>query len=95
MRNAIGTTFTVTDDHLKLLRRASVGWSDCEFGAPEIDPKRPYGNSNVLGDIAEILGLGEANEALTRDAIGHLQVCSRPMVVESALCLRCMKARTP
>jgi len=31
--------------------------SNCEFGAPEINPKRPYGNSNVIGDIASILGI--------------------------------------
>lgn len=48
-------TFVVTEDHLKLLRRAYVGWDDCEFGAPAIDCKRPYGNSDVLGDIAEII----------------------------------------
>jgi hypothetical protein len=29
----------------------------CEFGAPEINPKRPYGNSYVYGDIGEILGI--------------------------------------
>jgi hypothetical protein len=52
------TEFTVTDDHLKLLRRAYVSWDDCEFGAPEIDCKRPYGNSDVLDDIGEILGAG-------------------------------------
>lgn len=33
-----------------------VGWQDCETGAPEIDPKRPYGNSYVPEDIAEIVG---------------------------------------
>jgi hypothetical protein len=49
--------FTVTDEHLRLLRRAHVGWDEIEFGAPEINAKRPYGNSNVYGDIAEILGL--------------------------------------
>jgi hypothetical protein len=27
-----------------------------EFGAPCVDPKRPYGNSDVIADIAEILG---------------------------------------
>ena len=32
-----------------------VGWQDCETGAPEIDPKRPYGNSSVANDIHEIL----------------------------------------
>lgn len=48
--------FTITKDHLKLLKRMYVGWSDCEYGAPYIDPKRPYGNSDVENDIAEILG---------------------------------------
>lgn len=50
-------TFVVTDDHLKLLQHAYVGWEDCEFGAPAIDCKRPYGNSSVYLDIAEILGI--------------------------------------
>lgn len=47
--------FTLTQDHIKLLRRFEVGWQDCETGAPEIDPKRPYGNSAVENDIHEIL----------------------------------------
>ena len=33
-----------------------VQWRDCEYGAPEINPKRPYGNSSVELDICEILG---------------------------------------
>lgn len=33
----------------------NVGWQDCETGAPEIDPKRPYGNSAVYNDMYEIL----------------------------------------
>ncbi len=48
--------FTITEDHLKLLKRMYVGWQDSEYGAPEIDPKRPYGNSSVAIDIYEILG---------------------------------------
>ncbi len=44
-----------------------VGWNGCETGAPEINPKRPYGNSgNVANDILPILGIpydGD-NEAL-------------------------------
>ena len=51
--------FTVTEEHLRLLRRAYVTWTDAEFGAPEIDCKRPYGNSDVYSDIAEILGIPE------------------------------------
>lgn len=49
--------FMVTSEHLKLLRRAVVSWDDCEFGAPAVDCKRPYGNSSVYLDIAEILGI--------------------------------------
>ena len=47
--------FTLSKDHIKLLRRFQVGWQDCETGAPEIDPKRPYGNSDVETDMHEIL----------------------------------------
>ncbi|HMG44609.1 MAG TPA: hypothetical protein VK611_24965 [Acidimicrobiales bacterium] len=59
--------FTLTHDHLRLLRAAYVGWNDCEYGAPEIDPKRPYGNSDVEGDIARILAW-----VLFKDADGDL-----------------------
>lgn len=48
--------FTVTDDHLVLARRMHVGWDGDEFGAPAVDSKRPYGNSDVLDDMREILG---------------------------------------
>jgi len=51
------TSFTVRPEHLKLLKAMVVEWDDCEFGAPRIDCKRPYGNSDVYSDIAEIIGL--------------------------------------
>lgn len=54
--------FEVLDSHLKLLRRAYVSWNDCEFGAPSIDCKRPYGNSSVIQDMAEILGIKPEGE---------------------------------
>lgn len=46
----------ITKDHVKLAKRMYVRWEDCEYGAPSIDCKRPYGNSDVEGDVAEILG---------------------------------------
>lgn len=49
--------FTVSDSHIKLLKASGVNWNDCEFGAPTIDPKRPYGDSLVLQSIAETIGL--------------------------------------
>lgn len=48
--------FKLTETHIKLLKNANVSWSDCEFGAPGIDCKRPYGNGDVHRDIANILG---------------------------------------
>lgn len=47
--------FTVTEDHLKLLRRMYVDWCGDEYGSPAICRKRPYGNSDVEGDVCEIL----------------------------------------
>lgn len=51
--------FELTEDHVKLLRASWVNreLSGVEYGAAEIDPKRPYGNSAVEHDIAEILGM--------------------------------------
>lgn len=55
-------TFTLREEHIKLLRAAYISWEDCEFGAPAIDCKRPYGNSSVYPDIAEILGIEESGD---------------------------------
>lgn len=58
MSNAFEILFTVKEQHLKLLKRLVIGYdADTEFGAPEVDPKRPYGNSDVYTDIGEILGI--------------------------------------
>ncbi len=51
--------FEITEHHLTLLRHAYVDWSGAEFGAPRISPKRPYGNSDVIGDIIELLNVDE------------------------------------
>ena len=49
--------FELTEQHLRLLQRFNVDYDDAvEYGAPRIDPKRPYGNSDVVADIANILG---------------------------------------
>lgn len=52
-------TFEVTASHIKLLRHARVSWYNCEYGAPGIDPKRPYGTSTIERDIGKILGIPE------------------------------------
>jgi len=55
-------TFELKQEHLDLLKNTYIGWSNCEFGAPEIDPKRPYGNSFVVSDIIEILGWDDTTD---------------------------------
>lgn len=47
--------FELTEEHVKLLRAARVGWNGDEFGAPSIDPKRPFGNGDVMADMHELL----------------------------------------
>lgn len=68
------TTFQLKEEHLKLLRRAYTTWDHAEYGAPGIDPKRPYGNSDVVEDICRILGWEMPDED---DEEQSRQVCSR------------------
>ncbi|MFA5395531.1 MAG: hypothetical protein WC346_05865 [Methanogenium sp.] len=51
-------TFKLTEEHIKLLQHAYVDWWDCDYGAPCIDCKRPYGNSGemIYKNICEIVG---------------------------------------
>lgn len=58
-----GAQFEVTERHLRLLRNTYVRWDYVEFGAPAIDSKRPYGNSDVYGDMVELVFAEEARAA--------------------------------
>ena len=49
------TEFVLTRDHITLLRHANVTWSPQEWGGPQIDPKRPFGNGDLWKDVARIL----------------------------------------
>ena len=49
--------FILKEDHLTLLKHACVSNISCEFGAPGIDCKRPFGNSDVIGDMIDIMGI--------------------------------------
>ena len=49
--------FEIKKEHLLLIKNMYVRYDEwTEFGAPEIDPKRPYGNSDALCDMCDILG---------------------------------------
>lgn len=51
--------FELKAEHLKLLKQSCWRWEDCEYGAPAMDCKRPFGNSSVIPDVMEILGVEE------------------------------------
>jgi hypothetical protein len=65
--------FKLTEQHITLLRNMYVRWNNCETGAPEIDPKRPYGNSYVPGDIHELL-TGEDSELTEEEEKNYLKL---------------------
>lgn len=80
--------FTLTAEHVALLKRMCVEWQD---RAPAINPKRPYGTCRVWQDVAEIIGLQPTEDddgekhwpkgtrercmALHRETEKALQVC--------------------
>lgn len=62
-------TFLLTPELITLLHNSYVRpeLSDCEYGAAEIDGKRPYGNSDVEDDVLELLKWGEERKDEARD----------------------------
>ena len=81
--------FTVTEEHLKLLRAARVTWLDVGDGAPAIDARRPYGGASVEADVARIIGKHAGNKGVLR-AI-HLQTKT---ALQIALCTGRLEAGT-
>lgn len=68
-----GRYFRLTEDHARLARAMWVGWDSCEFGAPAVDCKRPYGNSDVLRDMREILERPDATDDELYQLHGEMQ----------------------
>jgi hypothetical protein len=50
-------TFILREDHVRLLRAASISWNEVEWGSPTIDPKRPFGSEDLPEQMARILGV--------------------------------------
>ncbi|APU89005.1 hypothetical protein Rctr197k_222 [Virus Rctr197k] len=63
--------FTLTEEHVKLFAHAYTSWDPAEFGAPELDPKRPFGNSSVAHNVYEILGWPYPSEEEDSDFFGN------------------------
>jgi hypothetical protein len=87
--------FTINADHLKLLQKANITWYGCEFGAPGVDCKRPYGNSGVYEDIAEILGLTRNEEdEFTQDQYNLMSILHEGTKTALQICLQIGKFET-
>lgn len=69
-------TFQLTAEHIKLFAAAYVGWDDCEYGAPAIDCKHPYGDGDVPESIAKILNW-PVYVAEEEDNDGYDEMCDR------------------
>lgn len=74
--------FVLTRDHIKLLRRLNVLWNH-RTQVPYINPVRPYGNSDVHGDLAEILELaqpgGDAGQTWSCEQIAQMDEAHREL----------------
>lgn len=81
------TEFTVSEYHLRLLRHAHVSWFDAEYGVPSVDPKRPYGWSNVEGSMAQVLDWPD-RDWIDEEPPGVEDRCAR-LHAETARCRSC------
>lgn len=70
--------FTVTPAHLAMLKRLSFvhDWGDYYLGGAAVSRRRPYGNSDLYGDLAELAGIPapnwDAGEDWTEPQIQHM-----------------------
>ena len=91
--------FELTKEHIKLISKMYVDYSQAEFGAPEIDPKRPYGNTSVYEDIAEILcikavgGNREEGFEFNQEQINYMQKLHEETqyALQIVLCMKSFK----
>lgn len=72
------STFFVTEAHIKLIKRMYVEWNaEMYDGAPAVDIKRPYGNSDVPGDVYEIIH----DEAWDEEDMGEMPDATRTILL--------------
>lgn len=68
------TTFTLTREHVDLLRAMHWRWDHCEFGSPAVDCKRPFGSSSgIYADMAAAVGwVYDPDDQEQEDELGRL-----------------------
>ena len=95
------TEFEITEQHLKLLQQQNVKFKrGGEYGATEIDPKHPYGNSYVEGDILEHTGTkgdiddGDGSYSCSKELKKRLFRLHAETTVALQICMRFLKFET-
>lgn len=77
----------ITQDHLKLLKNLYIEfYEDVNYGSISSDSKRPFGNSDVLYDIAEILEW-EVDEELTDEQESRAAQLFADLAIVLQICL--------
>lgn len=54
--------FLLTEDHIELISKFYINEGCAEACPPEVNQKRPWGNSDYIDDMAEILGVTVLDE---------------------------------
>jgi hypothetical protein len=79
---AEGPEFTLTSDHVRLLRQLRVVWIEVEAGAPVIDVEMPFGSTEIHRDVARILGhpgvFPAPPSGTPRERAGQMEVVELP-----------------
>lgn len=95
------TIFTVIPAHIALLRELRIFWQDNPkgdnvtwlTGAPSINLRRPYGNSGIEADVANIIGVPEpdwdAGEDWTEEELSAFAVLHRSMEIVLQIAVQC------
>lgn len=83
---------SVRPEHLILLRNANVSDAGSYTGTPGLDPKRPFGNSDIEADMLELLlpdlyaryrsELDTGDEDLAEEMLGGLREDFRRLLAE-------------
>jgi hypothetical protein len=97
--------FEVVPKHIELLKRLNIFWRYSPHdspldetvtwltGAPSVNTKRPYGNSGIAADVAEIIGVPQpdwdAGETWTEEQMTRFRVLHRSMAIVLEIACQC------
>lgn len=91
--------FEVLPEHIKLLSHMHVHWhspadeEDEVYGAPAIDPVRPYGDSDIFNDVANILGITPVDGSFPQRHMQRMRLLHRDTALVLQIFLQTKRVR--